>query len=185
MSLLEKLKLSLPNFPHEVLNEWLLPFAKDEGWPPSKDNDTLPNNRWRCFLIKKPISFWQGVKWEKKTCNISINDFEQIDKEQIFQIIATAVLGYKTLLSQSMSDIKERFEKIIGYAEGHQILPTSPVLLKTNNGYKILDGNHRIATYFHLKGDPALKIIRGYPELKINNKHNLGIKLDQTFWIAE
>jgi hypothetical protein len=185
MSLLEQLKLSLPNFPHEVLNEWLLPFAKDKGWPPSEDNDTLPNNGWRYVLIKQPLSFWKEVKWSNEHCNFSINDFEENDKDAILQIIATAVLGAKTPLSIDMTNIKEGFDKLISYIKEHQTLPIPPVLLKTNNGYKILDGNHRIAAYFHLKGDPKLNCLTGYPKFIVSDNHNLRIQPEQTYWIAE
>lgn len=47
MPILEALKESLPNFPNEVLQDWLRPYAISEGWPPSDTLETLPEGRWR------------------------------------------------------------------------------------------------------------------------------------------
>jgi hypothetical protein len=33
--MLDQISEVLPNFPEEVIEQWLLPFAEDEGWPPT------------------------------------------------------------------------------------------------------------------------------------------------------
>ena len=55
----------LPNFPVDVIEQFLLPYAEDFGWPPGK-RERDPNNNWKYILRKNDLTYWQKVKWNKK-----------------------------------------------------------------------------------------------------------------------
>ncbi|ESX54720.1 hypothetical protein X760_27750 [Mesorhizobium sp. LSHC422A00] len=64
---LQAIKDSLPEWPDDVIEQWLLPFAKDLGWPPPVP---LGEHRWHYILAKKPLSWWQGLKWELRDIDL-------------------------------------------------------------------------------------------------------------------
>jgi hypothetical protein len=47
MFTVDDLKKDLPNFPDDVLADWLLPYANIIGWPPARDINEIPENRWK------------------------------------------------------------------------------------------------------------------------------------------
>ncbi|MBR0931595.1 hypothetical protein JQ561_33720 [Bradyrhizobium diazoefficiens] len=75
MTTLQDIKKDLPDWPDDVIDQWLLKFANQEGmgWPPP---DPLAG-RWK-LLITHPLSWWKDVTWtqEKRDCgfdNLSID----------------------------------------------------------------------------------------------------------------
>ena len=54
--MIQQIKNTLPNFPDEVIETWLLPFAVSEGWPPVIGSDDIPLERWGYLLPRKPWS---------------------------------------------------------------------------------------------------------------------------------
>ena len=60
----QKIKTDLPNFPEEVIKDWIEPFAKKYGWPPSGAD-------WQGVLFGKSFEFWKTVTWEKKNLDLT------------------------------------------------------------------------------------------------------------------
>ena len=54
------IKKSLPGWPDEIVDEWLLYFAneKDVGWPPP---EPYGDHRWGLLFGKRPLSWWNVV----------------------------------------------------------------------------------------------------------------------------
>ncbi len=60
----------LPNFPEDVVEQFLLPFAEKLGWPPGGcQND--PSNRWKYLLLSNDLDYWRQLKWNKKTLKLT------------------------------------------------------------------------------------------------------------------
>src|SRR5262245_49606649 len=59
------IKKDLPNWPDEVIGEWLHYFANepDLGWPPP---EPLGEHRWSGILGGRPLSWWKRVSWKKE-----------------------------------------------------------------------------------------------------------------------
>lgn len=152
MVTLQDIKLYLPNFPPEVLVEWLLPYAISEGWPPSSSVEAVPKGRWRYLLRRRSLSYWRSVSWQKVERRISIYELSPEYQEIMVQMTLGAVAGQRNLYSTSIPDLKQRFDKIVEYICEHATLPKPPVLLDEEEGISILDGNHRMAAYFYCRG---------------------------------
>lgn len=60
-----EIKSDLPEWPDDVIEQWLHYFANepDCGWPPP---DPLGNHRWKGLLGGKPLSWWKNVSGKKK-----------------------------------------------------------------------------------------------------------------------
>ncbi len=58
------IKADLPNWPDDVLDQWLLKLANrgpDTGWPPPED---LEGHAWENILGRRPLSWWKNVTWQ-------------------------------------------------------------------------------------------------------------------------
>ena len=56
MVTLEDIKKTLPQWPDEVIGEWLIYFANDGlGWPPP---EPYGDHRWGVLLGHRPVSWW-------------------------------------------------------------------------------------------------------------------------------
>jgi hypothetical protein len=60
------IKNDLPDWPDDVIEQWLHYFAQDCGWPPP---EPLGNHRWKGLLGGKPLSWWKKVSWKKRKSN--------------------------------------------------------------------------------------------------------------------
>ena len=57
MKIEEAIAESLPNWPKQVIKEFLAPFAEDRGWPPHLGPDGTPTNKWRkLFNNRRPMA---------------------------------------------------------------------------------------------------------------------------------
>lgn len=66
------LKRDLPQWPDDVIEQWLLNFANepDCGWPPP---DPLGEHRWAALLGGRPLSWWQNVTWKNQKVRCDLN----------------------------------------------------------------------------------------------------------------
>ena len=73
MITLQDIKLDFPDWPDDVIEQWLLKFANqpEMGWPPP---DPMEDHRWG-LLLTHPIAWWRNVTWklENRDC-----DFDQL-----------------------------------------------------------------------------------------------------------
>jgi hypothetical protein len=65
-----EIKEQLPNWPDEVVGEWLLYFANDIGWPPP---EPFGQSRWGRILGNRPLSWWAEVTWERENVDCSFD----------------------------------------------------------------------------------------------------------------
>lgn len=174
--MINKIKKTLSNFPDEVIEIWLLPFANSEGWPLKIGPDGLPLERWRYLLMKKPLEYFRKMKWTKEEKHISIHEIEAKSQSSLVQIFEAAILNRNNMMSASIFDLKTRFDGVVDYIRHYGRMPKEPILYRHENGkYKILDGNHRLAAYYY-----------SYGYFKVDNNSDLILKTqeNQTYWIA-
>jgi hypothetical protein len=173
---IDLLKASLPNFPDEVLVDWLFPYAKTEGWPLAPDERFKPEKRWRYLLRNRPLTYWQSIRWAKVTRHISIQELRKDNQEIMVHMALGALKGQKNLYSESIPDLKERFARIVSYIGECGLMPKPPTLIREAGGLSVLDGNHRMSAYYYCYGyftiDPGA-------ELQLKTKEI------QEFWVGE
>lgn len=143
------LKETLPEFPAEVLEDWLLPYANSEGWPPAKDNDSVPEGRWRFLLGGRTLSQLRNIKWQEQNRHLSIYELRADYQQICVDMVLGAIQGHVNLYSSSIKDLPERFHSILNYLREHGSLPKAPTLLSSPTGFQVLDGNHRLSAYFY------------------------------------
>jgi len=173
--MIKLIKDSLPNFPDEVIKEWLLPFAESEGWPPQLGYDGVPLNQWRYLLGLRPFVLFQRLDWKKEYKHISIHEIVIEYQQALVQIFEAAILGRQNIMSSRISNLKERFESVVRYIKTHGSMPKAPALLLEKGKYYILDGNHRLSAYYYCCG---------YFKVDVESELMLTKENKQNYWIA-
>lgn len=175
MTTISELESSLPNFPREVLEEWLLPYAESEGWPPAEADDGSLCNRWKYLLANKTLKFWKAINWEKVQRHVSIQDLNESCRNVMMSMVLAAVKDQSNFYSDSIPDLKPRFERIVEHIRATGKLPCPPTLIHESDGLSIVDGNHRMAAYFYCFG---------YYKLEVESTLLLATNEIQEFWIG-
>ena len=171
----ELIKKTFPKFPDEVIKEWLLPFAEEEGWPPRLGFDSVPLDRWRYLLGLKPFNVLKNLDWKEEYCHISIHDIEPNSQKSLIWIFESAILGKHNSMSNTISDLENRFKSVVKYIQSHGKMPKPPVLYFENGKYFIFDGNHRLSAYYYAFG---------YFKVEVKGHLLLKTQKGQHYWIA-
>lgn len=175
MVAISELQDSLPNFPTEILEEWLFPYAESEGWPPAESDDGQLCGRWRYLLGNKPLRFWRALRWEKVQRHISVYDLNAECQDVMLKLVLASVRGETNLYSVSIPNLKMRFDRIVEHIRATGELPCAPTLVPERYGLSIVDGNHRMAAYLYCYG---------YFKLEVEAKLQLRTKEIQEYWIG-
>ena len=91
------LQADLPNFPTELLSEWLLPYANTEGWPPAPRAGDDPQGRCRYLIRKKSLDYWKTVAWRSIERHVSYSDLHKQNQEVVLLMVLGAVTGHSNL----------------------------------------------------------------------------------------
>lgn len=139
MTTLQDIKKDLPDWPDDVIDQWLLKLANQTGmgWPPSEPL----TGRWK-LLLTHPVSWWEDVTWtqEKRDCSF---DKLSIDGRKTMNNMYDALVegqdnGFGGDNSPARFQRQLRIVAITGQFE------RPPVLFPIASGLSPLDGNHRI-----------------------------------------
>jgi len=131
-NIFKQIKHDLPDFPDEIIKGWLLPLGMKYGWPPRE-------KLFGAALMFGSIDYWRNIIWEKKQ-----KGFKDLHLSPGYQgLIDEMVSNYKAGRN-SLSDSTERINNVMEYIKNEQKLPKPVVLISTDNGYDIADGNHRL-----------------------------------------
>ena len=176
MTLLQMLQADLPNFPTELLSEWLLPYANTEGWPPAPRAGDEPQGRCRYLIRKKSLDYWKTVAWRSIERHVSYSDLHKQNQEVVLLMVLGAVTGHSNLYSNSIPDLKQRFYRILEHLRSRGTLPCPPALMAEPGGLTVLDGNHRMAAY---------QYAYGYFNLGLDADLQVKTQELQRYWIGE
>lgn len=140
----EKVSADLPNFPEDIVEQWMGFYANSDGWPPP---DPL-QGRWKTLLAGRPISYWRRVEWRLEELAPERMTLTVDCKNLIGQIVRAHELGEKNPYSEFIGDdANERFHRLISFLRTKGNLPRPPIILNHGGLYEIMDGNHRFAAY--------------------------------------
>ncbi|MGM0582956.1 MAG: hypothetical protein ACQETL_19925 [Bacteroidota bacterium] len=135
----ESIKKDLPYFPDQVIKDWLLPFAQDEGWPPTAE-------RWQYLLKEKNLDRWRSASWELKELDFSKLVLSPRCMASLYALVRAYTLGEDNEYSRALGERgKERFHIQLHYLIDYGVFPSPPVLIDHGEGLEIMDGNHRVA----------------------------------------
>lgn len=139
--LVKKIEIDLPNFPREVIRDWLLPYAKDIGWPPTHE-------RWSGILFDKTIEFWRCAKWKKQNLELGKIAFSSTTVKIFKSLHDEYVKGEININSLNIENGKKRYNQALIYFIRHGKFPRPICLLLEKDEYSIVDGNHRFTAWF-------------------------------------
>ncbi len=136
MDFLVKIKEDLPNFPDEIIISWLLPNAKNLGWPPNQRSD------WQYLLMDKPSDYWQEIVWEKVEVELLNFEFTSSILQNSNRMIDDYIKG-----CDSFGNSPKRISNVVDYLVKTGKFPLAPIIIFTSSGYDLADGHHRLAAY--------------------------------------
>lgn len=133
------IKNDLPNFSNEIIEEWILPYATKIGWPPK-------HPRWDDILCNKNLYFWRNVQWEKKQVDLNKINFDYFTNNGIMEMIQAYFQNINNAFS-SIDDGRDRCLNSLFYFLQYGRFPKPIYLLRNQNDYSIVDGNHRMVSF--------------------------------------
>jgi hypothetical protein len=135
-----EIKKALPDWPDDVINQWLHYFANepDCGWPPP---DPLGNHRWKGLLGAKPLSWWKKVSWDKQKLKCDLPSLTAKARADVREIITQMNMG------TADESTKRRIARAWTYIKDNGVFPRSLVTIKKSDGVSLIDGTHRMAAF--------------------------------------
>jgi hypothetical protein len=158
------IKKDLPNWPDDVIDQWLFYFANepDCGWPPP---EPLGDHRWKGILGGRPLSWWRDVTWNKETVKCDVASLSKKSQAIVSGVISEVNAGKADAVT------KRRFDHSFHFILNNAAFPKPILAMKVSSGLEVVDGSHRMSAY-HYKNlvseaekavasvsDPALKQI--------------------------
>lgn len=131
----DKIKTDLPNFPDEIIKDWLISHMCAESWPPD-----LHSASWRGILLKKSLDFWKGVEWRKIELDLENIYFSGESNNALKEMNDAYVLKQQNAFTGVG---EKRFIDAFIYFLRKGIFPKPILLLKEGDTYEIADGHHR------------------------------------------
>lgn len=135
----DAIKEDLPNFPDQVIKDWLEPFAQDEGWPPTAE-------RWINLLKDTNLNRWGSVRWQLKEQDFSSLALSPGCMLSLGALVRAYAAGEDNEYSRVLGEKgRERFRIQLHQLIDHGVFPSPPILVDHGEGLEIMDGNHRVA----------------------------------------
>jgi hypothetical protein len=144
MSIIKQVSKDLPNFPDDVIDQWIGYYAESEGWPPP-----IPlEGRWKGLLANKDLEYWSSLSWSKEVIYPSTLVLTPECNLRIQQMIDFHADGVSCAYSEFMGEeAKSRLARLLQFLRENGNLPCPPILIETGGEYEIIDGNHRVVAY--------------------------------------
>ncbi|MBN8993027.1 MAG: hypothetical protein J0H42_32745 [Rhizobiales bacterium] len=168
---LQDIKSDFPEWPDDVIEQWLLKLANQPamGWPPPDPTD---GHRWE-LLLTHPISWWKDVTWKREPRDCSFEKLSIDARKTMNSLYKALVEGEDNGFGGDNSPA--RFQRQLGILVVSGEFERPPVLFPIASGLSPLDGNHRLF---------ALQTALNTPDEYLA-KHNVKRpSASQSVWIA-
>lgn len=145
----------LPNMPDEVFDTWLLPIIRDHNaWPYLDIFSPHPSLQWSQYFGLYALNDISNCIWRKLVCSFGMNTLDPISNRTINALIEDHVCDLNTPIRLNVRDSKVRFFGLVEFIQRTRVIPAPIVGINTDDGLRILDGNHRLAalTFLKLRG---------------------------------
>jgi hypothetical protein len=133
----------LPEWPRDVIDQWLLPYAESEGWPPALLHSTIPENRWRFLLGGRSVQHFQRLRWHLRQEVVTAIEFCPSAQGVVGQMPAGAFLGATNAYTTGLPRLRVGIEAALSQLAAGQLL-RRPILEQHSGGLAVLDGYHRL-----------------------------------------
>jgi hypothetical protein len=132
------IKADLPNWPDQVIEDWLLHHANrgaEIGWPPPNDVNFHP---WGPIIGWRPLSWWKDVSWTLEEHEIGFDSLCNDSKQAAIRI------ADEINKDEAQDNSDARFESAAKHLTSTGEFHTPLVVMKQGDGLSVLDGNHRV-----------------------------------------
>ncbi len=148
----EHIKKDLPNFPDDIIKDWIEPYYEKHGWPPVEN--------WNGVLFTENFEFWQKVEWRKEFLDLSTIPYS----EEWSKVFKEMFDGYtkkpeETYFGMTMGESgRNRWLNAARYLLETGMFPKPICLLLKEGKYAVVDGNHRfVAWHFLMRVNQELR----------------------------
>lgn len=169
MTPIQKAKSMLPKMPDEVFETWLLPIIRDHNsWPYRTIFSPHPSLQWRQYFGLFTLNDISNCLWHRMNLTFDMSCLDPISNRTIDILIKKHVYNLETTVRLNVRNSKMRFFEFVEFIERTRSIPATIIGINTDNGLRILDGNHRLSalTYLGLRGSITCPTWIGAP----NNK---------------
>lgn len=171
--LLQTLRRDLPQFPEEVLNEWIAPCARGNGWPPI-------GSVWVNVLLGLPIYAWAAMTWTEEDRPLDWGDLSS-DSVRIVRRLYDAHFNRDPAAAALVPQGGfARVMSAMAYLQEHGVMPGHIAVAEGPDGRLALaDGYHRATAYFTYRN------ILSVPALRASLSPPVSVtKVNQPMWVA-
>ncbi len=140
----ETIKKDLPNFPDEIIQDWIEPYYEKHGWP--------PQGNWNGVLFTESFEFWKNVKWRKESLDLTTAEYSD-EWMKVFRDMFRAYTqkSENTFFGRMMGESGPiRWLNAARYLLETGIFPKPICLLLKDGKFSVVDGNHRFVAWHFL-----------------------------------
>ncbi|OSI31766.1 MULTISPECIES: hypothetical protein [Bradyrhizobium] len=142
MVTVEQIKEKLPKWPDMVIEEWLLYFANDIGWPPAEPFGT---DRWGGILGNRPLSWWAEVEWKQEKVDCDRTLLTDVTQQRIAAVS-------DPIYANTASDVeKGQYRRPFQHILEKGAFANPALAMRDGNTLHFVDGHHRLAALTDLR----------------------------------
>ena len=171
--MLEQIRRDLPAFPSEVVDEWIAPCARRNGWPPVSPV-------WGGVLLGLPIFVWATMKWTREDRRLDWAHLSTDSARIVRRLFDAHFRRDPRALALVPADGKPRIDRATDYLGEHGVMPSRIAVAEGPDGRLALaDGYHRVTAYFVYRAilaEPTLRARLPPPVVEVNE--------NQPMWVA-
>lgn len=148
---LRKAKSMLPNMPDEVFNTWLLPIIRHHKmWPYLNVLSPHPSLKWSQYFGLFTLNYVSNCLWYSLPLTFGMGSLDPLSNRTIDALIKKHVYNLDTTGGFNVRDSKVRFFGFVEFIKRTRTIPAPIIGIKTDDGIRVIDGNHRLAALTHL-----------------------------------
>ncbi len=144
------------DMPDDVFAMYIEPLIQVYGWRYASKH-ALVSQGWYEAFDNQPLSTIVDLQWEQRQGNLSSLNFHPDSSKRLVWIVQAHCHGLKTPCS-NITNGKRRFSDCLDYIHRTRKLPKTVVLMQSIQGYRILDGNHRLAAALSVKHNYDVRV---------------------------
>ena len=159
----------LPNMPDAVFDTWLLPIIRDHNsWPYSHVHSPHPSLQWHQYFGLFTLHNISNLLWDTMSLTFDMSCLDPLSNATIDALIGKHIYNFDATGEFNVRDSKKRFLGFVKFIRRTGTIPAPIIGINTDNGLRILDGNHRLSalTYLGLRGRIICDTWVGHPPIR-------------------
>ena len=148
----------LANMPDEVFDIYIAPLIESHGWP-FESLDRPPSNpiegrRWFQMFDLQSVQTISQLSWKRLEIPFAHAGFHPRAHQVVTALINLHVFGVNTFVTP-IANTREKFFSARAYIQETGTMPVPVILQYDSEGFRILDGNHRLAAMTSFSNNDA------------------------------